>query len=233
MDASPDLLADAIRAKRADIDNDLEQLRGKLADVDPRRRFDARRLASRALPVVAGTAGLWLWARRRRRVGTLEQLLVHGLTDLYRLEQQLIPELDRMGAQAWNEDLANAFAQHRIETEGHVDRLERAFRSVSARPKRGSSAALDAIVSDAARLLGRRVDRSLRDAWLIATAQRIEHLEIANYGTARTYANMLGFTHAADLLQQTLEEERAADEKLTHLAERFVNVQSLRASRPA
>jgi ferritin-like metal-binding protein YciE len=70
----------------------------------------------------------------------------------------------------------------------------------------------------------------VRDAWLIATAQRVEHLEIANYGTARTYAELLGHTYAAQLLQQTLDEERAADARLTQLAERFVNPQSLHES---
>ena len=83
-------------------------------------------------------------------------------------------------------------------------------------------------MSDGERLLARKVDRDVRDAWLIATAQRVEHLEIAAYGTVRTYAETLGYTFAAQLLQQTLEEERATDEKLTHLAERFVNPQSIR-----
>jgi ferritin-like metal-binding protein YciE len=140
----------------------------------------------------------------------------------------MLPALDRMRAQAWDEELEQAFAQHRGETEGHIDRLRRVFRSVGARPARGSWAAIDAIVSDGERLLARNVDRDVRDAWLIATAQRIEHLEIANYGTLRAYAETLGYTFAADLLQQTLEEERAADEKLTRLAERFVNLQSAR-----
>ena len=113
-----------------------------------------------------------------------------------------------------------------------VERLERVFRSLGAKPKRGSSAAVTAIISDGERLLARNVARDVRDAWLIATAQQIEHLEIATYGTIRTYAETLGYTFAAQLLQQTLEEERATDEKLTHLAERFVNPQSIRASHP-
>ncbi len=78
--------------------------------------------------------------------------------------------------------------------------------------------------------MARHMDRDVRDAWLIATAQRIEHLEIANYGTARTYAELLGHTYAAQLLQQTLDEERAADARLTQLADRFVNPQSLHES---
>jgi ferritin-like metal-binding protein YciE len=230
MDANPDVLADTIRAKRQAIDQDLLQLRGKLASVDPRRRFDARQLAKTALPVVAGTAALWLWRTRRRRVRSLDQLLNHGLVDLYRTETQLVPVLDRMSKQAWNDDLAHAFTQHRVETEGHIDRLHRIFRAVGTKPARGSSAAIEALVAEGQRLMARHMDRDVRDAWLIATAQRVEHLEIANYGTVRTYAELLGFTYAAQLLQQTLDEERAADARLTQLAERFVNPQSLHES---
>ena len=78
--------------------------------------------------------------------------------------------------------------------------------------------------------MARHMDREVRDAWLIATAQRVKHHEIANYGTVRTYAQLLGLTYAAQLLQQTLDEEQAADQQLTHLAERFVNPQSLHVS---
>jgi ferritin-like metal-binding protein YciE len=119
-----------------------------------------------------------------------------------------------MRTQASSDELEKAFEHHRFETEGHVERLERVFRSVGARPMRGSSAAVAAIVTNGERLLGQPVDRALRDAWLIATARCIEHLEIATDGTVRGYA-----------------EECAADEKLTHLAERFVSPQSIRAAR--
>jgi ferritin-like metal-binding protein YciE len=142
----------------------------------------------------------------------------------------LLPVLDRMGKQAWNEELAQAFAQHRVETEGHVERLHRVFKSIGLKPARGSSAAVDAIVTEGERLMARHMDRDVRDAWLIAMAQRVEHLEIANYGTVRTYAELLGFTYAAQLLQQTLDEERSADQRLTQLAERFVNPQTLHES---
>jgi ferritin-like metal-binding protein YciE len=229
MDASPDALADTVRAKRIAVDNDLELLRVKLKKADPRRQIDSRRLAARVLPVAAGTVALWLWRTQRRRVVSLDQLLVRELSDLYEAEQQLLPALDRMQKQASNEDLAEAFAQHRIETEGHVERLERVFRSIGGRPRRGSSAALEAIVADGERLLARKVAREVRDAWLIAAAQRVEHFEIANYGTARTHAETLGYIHAAQLLQQTLEEEKVTDERLTRLAERFVNPQTIRS----
>jgi ferritin-like metal-binding protein YciE len=235
MDASPDVLAESVRAKRNAVDNDLELLRVKIEKADPRRRFDrqriaevARRIAPKAIPAVAGAGGLWLWSRRRRQVNSLHTLLIHGLADLYDGERQLVPVLDRMRMRSSNEDLARAFEQHRAETEAHLDRLIRVFRSVGARPTRHTSTALSAIVEDGERLLSRKVDRDVRDAWLIATAQRVEHLEIANYGTVRTYADLLGFVQAAQLLQQTLEEERATDEKLTRLAERYVNPQSIR-----
>jgi ferritin-like metal-binding protein YciE len=231
MDASPDILAETVRSKRLAIDNDLEALRLRLQRADP-RRIDTRRWAKRALPIPAGAAALWLWRTLRHRVNSLEQLLEHGLRDLYQGEHQLLPALDRMRAEAWNEDLEKAFDHHRYETEGHIERLERVFRSVGAKPKRGSSAAVPAIMSDGEKLLARNVAREVRDAWLIATAQCLEHHEIAHYGTVRTYADMLGYTSAAQLLQQTLEEERATDEKLTHLAQRFVNPQSIRSSRP-
>jgi ferritin-like metal-binding protein YciE len=231
MDASPDVLADAVRAKRAAIDNDLELLRVRLAKADPRRHIDAKRIATRALPIVAGTAAMWLWRSRRRHVDSLERLLVHGITDLYNGEHQLLPALDRMRKAASNEELEMAFAHHRAETEGHIERLERVFRSIGVRPKRGSSSAVSAVIEEGEKLSWRRTKRTVKDAWLIATAQRIEHLEIAGYGTARTYAEMLGYTYASQLLQETLEEEKTTDEKLTLLAERFVNPQSIRSSR--
>lgn len=230
MDTSPDVLAEEVRAKRTAIDNDLELLRVRVSQADP-RRIGRERLARAAVPVaapLAAGAALWLWARRRRAVGSLEHLLVHTMRDLYRTEHELLPALERMQAAATHPELASAFERHRQETRGHIDRLERAFRSIGARPVRGASAAAAAIAAEGERLLRRRVDPDVRDAWLIATAQRAEHLEIAGYGTARTFAQTLGYTYAAGLLQETLEEERAADEKLTRLAERFVNPQSIR-----
>jgi len=231
MDASPDVLAEAVGVKRVAIGNDLELLRVRLQSADP-RRIDLAKWGRRVLPVAGATAALCLWARRRRGVDSMEQLLVHGLRDLYQAEHQLVPALDRMRVRASSEELEKAFGRHLDETRGHIERLERVFRSIGARPKRGSTAAVTAILTDAQRLFARKGDRDVRDAWLIATAQRIEHFEIASYGTVRTYAQTLGYTLAAQLLQQTLEEERTADETLTHLALRFVNPPTTRSSRP-
>lgn len=226
MDTGTDALAAEVRAKRYAIDNDLERLRVRVNQADP--RAGAERAALGLLALAAGTSLVWWWARRRRSVGSLQQLLVRSLRDLYRTERTLLPALERMQATATNADLRAAFEQHGLESRGHVARLERAFRAIGVRPREGSSDAADSIVADGERLLKRKVDPDVRDAWLIATAQRIEHLEISGYGTARTFARTLGHVQAADLLQETLEDERAADEKLTRLAERFVNPQSIR-----
>jgi ferritin-like metal-binding protein YciE len=231
MDASPDVLAGAVRAQRVAIDNDLELLRVRLQKADPRRRVDAAQWARKAAPAAAAVGALWLWARRRRGIRSLEQLLVRVLSDLYAAEQQILPVLDRMSARASNAELQRAFEQHRYETEGHLERLDRVFRSIGARPRSASSDGLAAIVAADDRVVTAASDDDVRDAALIAAAQRVEHVEIATYGTARAYAETLGFTHAAQLLQHTLEEERAADEKLTRLAQRFVNPESIRSAR--
>ena len=232
MDSSPDVLAEEVRMKRNAVDNDLELLRVRLQKARPTGQ-DAIRWAQRVLPIVAGTAGVWWWSTRRRSVRSLDELLLHALDELYEAERQLVPTLQRMAVQATNPELKKAFETHSLETSGHVDRLHRVFRAIGARPKRrGTAEGLAGIVADAEQLLKRKVDLDVRDAWLIATAQRIEHVEISAYGTARTYAQMLAFEHAAQLLQETLEEERATDEKLTRLATGFVNPQSIRSARP-
>ena len=235
MDARPDVLAETVRAKRVAVDNDLELLRVRLQKADPRRidLAKALRVAQPAIAVLAASGAVLWWARRRRSYRTLEQLLVKELRDLYATEQALVPALARMEAKATNPELKHAFEQHRTETEAQLERLVRVFRSVGARPGRGAADAVTGVVTEAERLLKRKVDPDVRDAWLIASAQRIEHIEIANYGTARTFAATLGYAPAAQLLQQTLDEERRTDEKLTDLAERFVNPQSLRSAKSA
>jgi ferritin-like metal-binding protein YciE len=230
MDARPESLAEEVRAKRTAIDNDLELLRVRLQKADP-RRIDTGRWARTAAPIVAGIGAAWWLVRRRRSVSSLEELLVKELSDLYASEKRMIPALERMSTQAANEDLKQLFERHRLETEGHIERLKRVFRSIGVRPKLGAYDAVAGVIRENERLLNRKLDPEVRDAGLIAAAQRVEHIEIANYGTARTFADTLAYTHAAELLQETLDEEKAADEKLTALAERFVNLQSLRRSK--
>lgn len=231
MDSSPDVLADEVRMKRNAVDNDLEMLRVRLQKSRPTSQ-DAIRLAQRLVPVLAGTAGVWWWSRRRRSVDSLDALLVHALDELYQGEQQLVPALQRLAARASDPELKKAFETHSLETAVHVERLQRVFRAIGARPRRsGTAQGLAGIIADSDHLLKRKVDPDVRDAWLIATAQRVEHLEISAYGTARTYAEMLGLDRAAQLLQETLEEERTTDEKLTRIARGFVNPQSIRSAR--
>lgn len=229
MDSSPDVLAESIRAKRIALDNDLELLRVKAQAVHPQQA--ARRWGKRALPIAAGVAALWYWQRHRRSIDTLNDLLVQELRELYRTELQLVPALERMRAASTDPDLAAVFTIHAEETQLHAERLERVFRSIGATPGRGGrgkSTAIAGLEANGLRMLARKADPDVRDAMIIALAQRIEHVEIAAYGTCRAHAATLGYSYAAELLQQTLDEERAVDAHLTNLAERFVNVRSIR-----
>lgn len=226
MDTSTHVLAEQVRARRQAVDTDLEMLRVRTSALEPRRM--ASRVGTVAAPVLAGATALWYWRRRRRAVSSLQDLLVKELQDLHHAKVQIVPALIRMRDTASNPDLVSLFDRHAEESRTHVERLTRVFRSVGATPRDGTSAAMAAIDEEGRRLLKRKADPDVRDAWLVAMAQRAEHLEIANYGTARTFAMTLGHTHAAQLLQQTLEEERAMDEQLTRLAERFVNPQTIR-----
>ncbi len=227
MDTQPDVLADEVRAKRVAIDNDLELLRVKLQRADP-RRIDVASFARVAAPIAAGVAATWWWARHRKSVNSLQELLKKELADLYANERAQGPALEVMSRQATNPDLKRALDRHRVETLAQGERLERVFRSIGARPRAGVGDSVDGVLTASRQRLKRTADARVRDAWLIATAQRIEHLEIANYGTARTFAATLGYTQAAELLQQTLDEEKTADETLTRLAERFVNPELIR-----
>lgn len=234
MDTSPDVLAETVRAKRIAIDNDLEVLRvrlQKLRKMDP-RRIDGASWTMVAVAIAAGAGVLWYWARQRP-VSSLHRLFLHALAELYSTEQELVHALRRMADRASHPELKQALEQHLHATAGHVERLERVFRSIGKTPRGARSSAVALAMREADRLLKRGGAAEVRDAWLIGSAQRLEHIEIANYGTARTFAETLGHTHAAQLLQETLDEERVADEKLTRLAERFVNPQSLRPVRRA
>jgi len=155
---------------------------------------------------------------------TLEDLFVKELKDLYSAEKQILKALPKMAKAASSEKLREGFEEHREQTEGHVERLEKIFESLG-KPSRGvKCAAMEGILEEGKELLEEDADESVMDAALIAAAQRVEHYEIAAYGTVRTLARMLGNSEAEELLQQTLDEEKQTDEKLTELAESEVNV---------
>lgn len=226
MDPTPDVLAGNVRMKRNAIDNDLALLRIKTQHADPRSM--AAKWGKTALPFALGATAVWVWRRRRRAVTSLQELLVHELVELHQMERQVVGGFRKLAAAASNPDLTDLFRRQADQSQAHVARLERALRSIRARAGRGVSTAVTALLHEGERLLRGGCDPDVGDARLIATAQRIVHLQISNYGTARTFAQTLGYTYAAELLQQALEEERMMDEQLTRLAERFVNPQTIR-----
>jgi ferritin-like metal-binding protein YciE len=226
MGASTDVPAEEVKARLHAVDNDLELWRPRTRKHETRAAVT--RWGSIAVAVAAAATAISLWRRKRRRVASLRDLLVGTLNDLHRAEVELVPALGRLSDAASNPDLASLLNRHREETRGQIERLTGVLRSVGVKPARGKSSTKAGIEEDGIRLLTREKNAAVRDARLIAIAQRAVHLEIVNYETARTSAQTLGYTCAAQLLQQTLDEERATDEQLTRLAERFVNPDSIR-----
>jgi ferritin-like metal-binding protein YciE len=159
-----------------------------------------------------------------------QDLFVAQLKDLYDAEKRLTDALPNMADAANSSQLRQAFQDHLTETQGHVSRLEQIFREVNMEPKRDTCEAMKGLISEGEDLIKAKGDPDVKDAALIAGAQRVEHYEISGYGTARSFARRLGLTQAANLLQQTLQEEKAADEKLNSIAESSVNVQAAGAT---
>lgn len=157
---------------------------------------------------------------------SLKDLFVEQIEDLYDAEQRLTQALPKMAEAATSSQLKQAFQSHATETQGHVSRLESIFSQIGIEPKRETCAAMKGLIAEGEEMMGAKGDPDVRDAALIAAAQRVEHYEISGYGSARTFAQRLGLTQSASLLQQTLQEESAADEKLTRIAEQSINVQA-------
>lgn len=155
---------------------------------------------------------------------SMKKLFIHELKDLHDAEQQILEALPKMAERASHADLRSALEQHREQTSGHVQRLERIFDDLGEAPGGVKCKGIRGIIAEAEDdILGGDADADVRDAAMIAAAQRVEHYEIAAYGTARTYALMLDQGEHAELLQQTLDEEGETDHKLTELAQRQVN----------
>jgi ferritin-like metal-binding protein YciE len=157
------------------------------------------------------------------KLETIKDLYVEELKDLYDAENQIINALPKMEQAASNPQLKSAFQQHLQQTRGQVDRLDRIFQQLGENPRGKKCKGLAGIVAEGEELLKEQADPDVRDAGLIAAAQKVEHYEIAGYGTVRTYAQQLGQQDAATLLQQTLDEEGETDKKLTRLAEQNIN----------
>lgn len=157
---------------------------------------------------------------------SFKDLFANQIEDLYDAEQRLTKALPKMAEAANSNQLKHAIQQHLTETQGHVSRLETVFREIALQPKRETCQAMKGLISEGEEMVNAKGDPDIKDAAIIAAAQRVEHYEIAGYGTARSFALRLGLRQAADLLQQTLNEEAAADRKLTQIAEGNVNVQA-------
>ena len=149
---------------------------------------------------------------------TLEDLLVHELQDLYDAEHQITKALPKMVDEATSSTLKTAFQNHMKETEAQISRLEDVFKAMGQKAERKTCLAMQGLVKEANETIKEDMDSEVKDAALIASAQRVEHYEIAGYGSARTFAEVLGMDDVAKMLQQTLDEEAAADEKLTKAA---------------
>lgn len=160
------------------------------------------------------------------KMTTLEDLYTDMLKDLYSAEKQLVKALPKMAKNAQSPDLQKAFQEHLRQTEGHVERIERIFTDLEGSPRGKKCVGMEGLIEEGNEIIQEDAEPDVLDAGLIAAAQKVEHYEIASYGTARAWAERLGYDKAARLLQQTLDEESMANEKLTKIAESHVNMEA-------
>jgi ferritin-like metal-binding protein YciE len=161
------------------------------------------------------------------KMQTLEDMYIDLLKDLYSAEKQLVKALPKMAKSAQSSDLQKAFQEHLRQTEGHVERIDRIFSDLEGSPRGKKCVGMEGLIEEGNEIMKEDAEPEVMDAGLIAAAQKVEHYEIASYGTARAWAQRLGYNDATRLLQQTLEEESAANEKLTRIAESHVNVEAM------
>ena len=157
---------------------------------------------------------------------TLKALLIEELKDLFHAENQLLKALPKMAKAATNPELKAGFTGHLAQTRGHVDRLAQSLKIMGLPAKGKTCHAMLGLVEEGTEAIETKGPDAVRDAALIGAAQRVEHYEIAGYGTARAWARHLGYNDAAKLLDQTLEEESMANELLTRIAESHVNMEA-------
>lgn len=161
------------------------------------------------------------------KLKSLNDLLIDMVKDLYSAENQLMKALPKMAKKASTPQLKKGFEKHLEETTRQKDRLEKVAELMEITPKGKKCAAMEGLIEEAEELISEVKDADVLDAGLIAAAQKVEHYEIASYGTACTFAKMLGLKEAVKLLHQTLEEEKATDVKLTEIAEGMVNEKAM------
>lgn len=157
---------------------------------------------------------------------TLNDLFIHQLKDLYGAEKQLLQAMPQIEERITSGELKRAVARHRDETVQQINRLEKVFDLMNMKPSADKCKAMDGLLKETLDFLKEEADNPVRDAGIIACIQRVEHYEIAGYGTACTYAKYLGHQEALKLLKDTLSEEKHIDERLTVLAESTINVKA-------
>lgn len=162
-------------------------------------------------------------------INSLRELYVEQLRDLYDAENQLIKALPKMAREASSDELRQGIEEHLEQTRGHVERLEQVFEQLGEKPKGKKCKGMQGLLEEGKETLEEDMEEDTKDAAIIAAAQRVEHYEISGYGTARTYANLLNENEAAELLEETLNEEKETDQKLTQLAEE-INVEAAEGS---
>ena len=160
------------------------------------------------------------------KIDTLESLLTDELKDLYSAENQLIKALPKMAKNASTDELRRAFEDHLEQTKEHAQRIERICDDMGISPKGKKCVGMEGLIEEGKEIMTEAEDPTVMEAGMIGAAQKVEHYEIAGYGTASAHARQLGFSNAVKLLEKTLEEEKLADEKLTKLAKNQVNVQA-------
>ena len=153
------------------------------------------------------------------KITSLRDLWIDELKDLMNAENQILKALPKMAKAAKNEELRSAFEEHLEQTRGHVERLEQIFESIEETARGKKCKGMEGVIAEGKEMLELDLPEPVGDAALIGAAQRVEHYEIAAYGTARTHAEILSESDAVTLLEQTLEEEKETDERLTSIAE--------------
>jgi ferritin-like metal-binding protein YciE len=156
---------------------------------------------------------------------SLRELYIDELKDLYSAESQLLKAIPKMAKASESDELRKGFEAHLEQTRGHVSRLEKIFGNLGESPKGKKCKGMEGLITEGGEMIEEHDESEMRDAGLISAAQRVEHYEIAGYGCVKTYATLLGEDEAAALLEQTLEEEKETDQKLTQLAEQ-INVEA-------
>lgn len=162
------------------------------------------------------------------KIENLEELFVQQIEDLYDAEKRLVRALPKMAEASTSSQLRQAFESHLQQTQGHVQRLEQVFREINKDPKAQTCDAMKGLISEGEDMISHIEESPLRDAGLISAANRVEHYEMAGYGSAKAFAQTLGLSSAVALLEQTLQEEKMADQKLTSLAESSINSEAYR-----